>query len=56
MLTTVGTADADASRQTLSAPTLIVIGEVVRLAEVLDWFVPDGQDFGEQGLAGQQGA
>lgn len=40
VLTTVAAACEEASRSDLQAPTLIVIGAVVRLATVLDWFAP----------------
>ena len=55
VLTTVATAHDDALRVALSTPTLIVIGEVVRLAHVLDWFVADHQEERQQDQVGQQG-
>ncbi len=54
VLTTAATAHVDAAE--LKAPTLIVIGEVVRLAKLLDWFVPAGQDASTLDAAGQQSA
>ena len=53
VLTTVAAAHTDALRLTLSAPTLIVIGEVVRLANMLDWFAPDDQELQRLNTGGQ---
>lgn len=46
VLTTVDSACRDATIAGLAPPTLIVVGEVVRLADTLSWFVPkaDGRD------------
>jgi uroporphyrin-III C-methyltransferase/precorrin-2 dehydrogenase/sirohydrochlorin ferrochelatase len=40
---TLGTLPARAAKASLHAPTLIIIGNVVRLREKLDWFTPEVQ-------------
>jgi uroporphyrin-III C-methyltransferase/precorrin-2 dehydrogenase/sirohydrochlorin ferrochelatase len=40
---TLGTLPARAAKANLHAPTLIIVGNVVRLREKLDWFTPEAQ-------------
>ena len=39
---TLATLPALVAKAKLHAPTLIIVGDVVRLREKLNWFVPDG--------------
>ncbi len=55
VLTSAAQAYTDAVAASLEPPTMIVIGEVVRLASVLDWFIPeqsatDGQKTVSEGV------
>ena len=49
-MTTLGEVAAVVERERITSPAIIVVGEVVRLRERLQWFAPRAGHGGERGL------